>query len=172
MANTHTLIQALTSMSGSTTVSFTSIPQTYTDLLIVLNARANGYNGSEIYLKFNDSTTSYASKFLWKDGNTLSLVSSTLGISTSIFAGIITGSTQGGSNSYGSGQIYIYRYTDAVTKYCNADIASERSSTSDTWYTMSSGSWSNNAAITKIDIVCSHTFLGTSSAYLYGIKNS
>ena len=158
-------------MSGSTTASFTNIPQTYTDLLIVLNARANGYNGSEIYLKFNDSTTSYASKFLWKDGNTSSLVSGTLGISTSIFAGIVTGS-QGGSNSYGSGQIYIYRYADSVTKFCNADIASERTSTSDTWYVMSSGNWTNNAAITKIDIVCSHTFLGTSSAYLYGVKNS
>ena len=171
MANTHTLIQALTSISGSTTASFTNIPQTYTDLLIVLNARANGYNGSEVYLKFNDSTTSYAGKFLWKDGATNALASSTLGISTSIFAGIITGS-QGGSNSYGSGQIYIYRYTDAVTKYCNADITSERTSTSDSWLTMSSGGWSNNAAITKIDIVCSHSFLGTSSAYLYGIKNS
>jgi hypothetical protein len=158
-------------MSGSTTASFTNIPQTYTDLLIVLNARANGFNGSEIYLKFNDSTTSYSSKFMWKDGNTTSLVSGTLGISTSIFAGIITGA-QAGTNSYGSGQIYIYRYTDAVTKFCNADIASERSSTSDTWYTMSSGGWSNNAAITKIDIVCSHSFLGTSTVYLYGIKNS
>ena len=50
---------------GSATVSFTSIPATYTDLLVKLSARGSGVNSNEIRLTFNSNTSSYSNKTLY-----------------------------------------------------------------------------------------------------------
>ena len=62
---------------GATSMSFTSIPNTYTDLVIKISARgtdnsSNGWNQGAI--TFNSSTTGYSSKLLLGRGD-LSAVS-------------------------------------------------------------------------------------------------
>jgi len=44
MANTYTLIEAKTLGSSTASVTFTSIPQTYTDLAVLLSVRQDTAN--------------------------------------------------------------------------------------------------------------------------------
>jgi len=60
MAATYTPISTYTLSSGATTVSFTSIPSIYTDLVLVANCTYNG--STNWYLRFNNDSNSYYSK--------------------------------------------------------------------------------------------------------------
>ena len=63
-SNTYTLIEKIVvGAAGASSITFTSIPQTYTDLKVVASARNTG-NGSGQYLTFNGSSTSYSAKRL------------------------------------------------------------------------------------------------------------
>lgn len=170
MANTYELIASNTSFAGGTAVSFTSIPNTYTDLVLHLNARASGYNGSDIIMVLNELGSGYAGKYIMKDGNSTTLTYGTSG-SSAIYSGIIPG-TQAGSNAYGSGTFYFPNYTSSTGKTVRIDMVSERNG-NDQWLTALSGYSSNTSAISTIRITSNAgNFLGSSTAYLYGIKNS
>jgi hypothetical protein len=168
MANTYTLIASNTSYSGGTALTFNSIPDTYTDILLVMSPRGNGFNGTELYLTFNSNTSSYSGKYMWKDGNTASVTSANNNSNNSLI-GIIPG-TQAGSNVYGSVQVYVPNYAGSTNKSFSVDSASERNG-ADQWLFLGAGLWSNSAAITSVTITASANYLGDSTAYLYGIKS-
>lgn len=72
MPNTYEAI-ATVSVTGSTTdlISFTSIPSTYTDLILVCNARSqrSGNTTSELYTYINsDSASNYSRTRIWSNG--------------------------------------------------------------------------------------------------------
>jgi hypothetical protein len=169
MANTMTLIKSLTSLDGQSSADFTSIPQTYTDLYILICARGNGYNGTDVTIKFNGSSSGYSGRFVWKDGNTTALTSSVSG-STAGYLGVMPG-TQAGSNAYGTEKVYIPNYTSGTSKQATYEFTSERMGP-DTWIGFGNVVSSVSAALTSISIVPSANFLGSSTVYLYGIKNS
>ena len=56
MAKTYEPIATTTTTSNATTVSFTSIPQTYTDLILVYNGGLSGFD--YIYSQYNSDTGS------------------------------------------------------------------------------------------------------------------
>lgn len=73
MASTYTPIATVT-ITGSTTdlVAFNSIPSTYTDLILVCNARSQrtGYTTSELYTYINnDSASNYSRTRIWSNGS-------------------------------------------------------------------------------------------------------
>lgn len=73
---TYTPIATQTLASATTTVTFSSIPQTYTDLVLVSNSKNASGGDSGLTLKFNTDTstsgTNYSSTFLYGDGSAAS----------------------------------------------------------------------------------------------------
>jgi len=56
MATTYTLISSVTVGSGgAATMTFSSIPQTYTDLLVRVSARNTSTSGSGLNMRFNST---------------------------------------------------------------------------------------------------------------------
>ena len=73
MAITYEPIATQTLSSNQTTVTFTSIPATYTDLVLVLNASYVTTFGTDFLVTFNsDSASNYSRTFLLGDGSAAS----------------------------------------------------------------------------------------------------
>ena len=178
MATTYEAIATVTVGSGgAANIEFTSIPATYTDLLIKVSARNNESDsaGGLFYVNFNNSTSNLSSKVLYAYGSGLGSLSST---ATSAIFGYIcsNGST---TSTFGNSEIYISNYASSNNKSVSVDAVNENNAT-DGRQNLVAGLWSNTAAITSIKLVsatissgsASGNFVQHSSATLYGIKNS
>jgi hypothetical protein len=172
MANTMKLISAVTVGSGGTTdITFSSIPNTYTDLVLQLSMR-NSRGASlvqEGLITFNGSTTGYSERIARGDGST---TISTSGSGANFY---LNGFPAGGvtSSVFGSASLYIPNYAGSSNKSISAEFVTENNATNAYLY-MNSMLWSNTSAITSINIAAgsTYTWLQHSTAYLYGIKNS
>ena len=173
MATANTFVQIGSTVTVSTSVSsieFTSIPATYTDLIIKYSARTDrsSYN-SDIYLQFNGITTAtYSFKRIYGDGT--SAVSDGLtNDAKGGFAGNATGSTATAS-TFGNSEIYIPNYAGSNAKSWSVDSVGENNATA-ALSTLQAGYWSGTAAITSIKIqdYNAANFVQYSTASLYGI---
>jgi len=173
MATTFTKIASVTvGAGGASTIDFTSIPQTFTDLKIVLSVRTTGsaVNFNDGALRFNsDSGSNYSTRFLLGDGSSASSSSA----STSY---IPFGPNQGSlttANTFTSFDGYIPNYTGSSFKSVSSDGTAENNATA-TRMTLTAGLWSSTAAITSINVFPGggYNFVQYSTATLYGIKNS
>jgi hypothetical protein len=170
MPNTYTLIEAKTLASATTTVSFTSIPQTYTDLVLKLSTRGTASGSGNAWqafqIGFNGVLTNRSFMFLGSTGSAA--------ISGSSASEIVGQAVEGSStaNTFAVGEIYIPNYTSSNFKSVSSDHATENNATAALMY-YTAGLWSNTAAITQIDFTpSSGDFAVNSTFYLYGIKNS
>jgi hypothetical protein len=168
MANTYTLISSVTVGSGgAASMEFTSIPSTYTDLLIKVSARTNrALTVDGIIISFNGSTSSFTGLYLEADGSTASSSTSTR-LAASAVGNTATASTFGNSN------IYIPNYTSSNNKSFSGDTVTENNAVA-ALIDVIAGLWSNSAAITSITLSPSigTLFSQYSTAYLYGISNA
>ncbi len=170
MPNTFTLISSVTVGSGgSANMSFTSIPNTYTDLCVKFSGRSStGFNAADIYLTLNGSSTSYTGKYLMKDSSDATPVSST-SATTKFLVGFVP-ATQATASAFGSAEIYIPSYTSSNNKSISVESVTENNANIQ-WIYMGSGLWSNSAEINEVTLTdASGTFAQHSTAYLYGIK--
>jgi len=171
MANTYTAIATVTVGSGgAATMAFSSIPATYTDLLIMLSLRAenSGSSGYDFYadMAFNGSTSTASFRRL---AGYITTVNSDN--AARLYAASFLGST-GTANTYGNAQVYIPNYAGSNNKSYSSESAAETNSTNN-YLDITAGLWSNAAAITSITFTPSAgDFEQYSSATLYGIKNS
>lgn len=171
MANTFIKIATVTVGSGgASSIEFTSIPQTYTDLLIVLSARSSAEN--EYYITFNGNTANYSSIYVYGNGSAGFSGSSPFG-STFAFLGSTNKSTTT-AQVFNNAEIYIGNYTSANHKALSSETAQENNATEAySWFT--AARWADTAAITSIQLDLQNapsTFVEYSSATLYGIKSS
>lgn len=167
---TYTLIQRTLLTSTTATISFTSIPQTYTDLIFLISARQNSYNYGGFYMKFNGSTvgTNVTAKRLY--GNAGSVANST---STEMTWVGTPGFT---ANSFSGGQIYIPNYTSSNNKSAWFEGSQESNQTAVT-NMLTAWLWSQTAAVTQVDFGVfdggfPDSFVQYSSISLYGISNA
>lgn len=169
MPNTYTLIaSSIVGSGGASTIDFTSIPQTYTDLCLKISARQGAENA--FTLKFNGSTSSYSTTRLQGDGATATSNTAS-GLTTAIR---VIGINPSGAtaNTFGNSEIYIPNYAGSAYKSVLHNGGNEDNSSS-IYMNLSAGSWSNTAAITSITLAPeAGTFVQYSNVYLYGIKNS
>jgi hypothetical protein len=169
MANTYTLISSVTVSSATNTISFTSIPQTYTDLLFKISGRFS-LDTASAFLRYNGTTTNGSSK--WLEGSGSSASSSTDGSNQYGPVHGVVNSTKT-ANTFGNAEIYIPNYTSSNNKSSSSDGVTENNATATTM-ALGANLWSNTAAITSIEIVgaASANFVQYSTAYLYGISNA
>jgi len=171
MANTMTLIQSVTVPSGgAASIDFTSIPSTYTDLVLKLSGRKDSGSFPNPALQFNgDTAANYKWRGLYGDSSTAASNNSTS--ATSILFGVMDGSSETAS-TFGSGEAYIPNYASSNQKSVSIEAVGETNGTPCYMY-MVAGLWTGTAAITSIKIVnASGNFIQYSTAYLYGVKNS
>jgi hypothetical protein len=173
MANTYTLIASNTVGSGGVaSVTFSSIPATYTDLVVKGSVRsALGGDNEELAFQFNsDTSTNYSYRRLLGFG---SGVNSANGSSVDIMtAGLINASTTTAS-TFASFEIYIPNYTSSNKKSSSVDTVSETNATV-AYASLTADLWTGTAAITSIKIFGANlaNLVQYSTFYLYGIKNS
>jgi hypothetical protein len=168
MANTFTKIASVTVGSGgASTIDFTSIPNTYTNLIVKLSARNTAASGL-VYYSFNGNTSSRTARLLYGDG---SAAGSVLYDNTDPRAMVMNESGYT-ANSFSNGEMYILNYAGSNNKGWSSDSVQETNATTAYSYLMA-GLWSNTSAITSITF---STFTGNfaqySTATLYGINNS
>jgi hypothetical protein len=173
MANTYTLIQAQTLASAAATITFSSIPATYTDLMLRLSARKSG-GGDTFKVQFNsDTATNYSNTTL--TGNS-SAASSTRNTSQVYVRAYGANESTFTANTFGSSEVYIPSYLVSQNKPIGIfGVTENNSAAADaSFVNASAGLWRNTAAITSIVITdpAAGNFVTGSSFYLYGIKNS
>jgi hypothetical protein len=169
MANTYIQIGSTVTVGsgGAASIDFTSIPATYTDLVLKLSARATSTT-IDVKINFNSTTTGYSRRNLNGNGSTVSSSSA-----SDAWIGAIDGSNQF-TDTFSNTEIYIPNYASANNKSYSVDSTAEDNATL-AFATLIAGLWSNTAAITSISLSAlagSLTFAEYSTASLYGIKNS
>ena len=174
MPSTYTLISSNVLSSTASSVTFSAIPSTYTDLVVRVTARTN-YGAISDYMQiyFNGSTAAnYSDTTLWGDGaSVFSLRNSNANLSEAS----TMSANNATANTFGSAEIYIPSYTASQNKPIGAFGVAESNTTSfgSSFGIVADASlWRSTAAITSITLDAYGTYQIGSSFYLYGIKNS
>ena len=169
MPDTFIKIASVTVGSGgAATISFSSIPSTYTDLCLKLSSRANATGGPtwhDVNVTLNGSGT-YSTRNLYGDGSTAGSFNDTT-ITVRIVSNTAT------SNTFGSAELYIPNYAGSNQKSASSDMVSENNGTQ-AYAGIAAQLFTSTAAITSITLTPtgSFNFMQYSTATLYGIKNS
>jgi hypothetical protein len=172
MATTYEAIATVTVGSGgAANIEFTSIPATYTDLLLKLSLRcsASGSVGRRTQLRFNGAANDNNLTFrrLYSDGNTAGSDSG----STGHVAWMPDASAT--ANTFSNIEVYIPNYAGSNNKSFSADGVMENNASTNYWG-LFADLWSNSAAINAIKIyeVDGNNLGQYSTATLYGIRSS
>lgn len=154
---------------GASSITFSSIPQTYTDLRVVVSPRVSGSASPSLWMDINETTSNYSGRFI--SGNGASAGSGTRSYAH-IDCGVVNYSTTT-SSTFSSHDIYIPNYTSSNNKSISIDVVQESNATTAYMYLLA-GLWSNSAAITKLVFTAedASNFAQYSTATLYGIKQS
>ena len=165
MANTYSLIASSTVGSGGAAfIQFTSIPQSYTDLVVFMSGRST--TGSpDAGLQFNgEGSSNISSRYMFSvDG---SITSGSSGSYIALVGLPKSGTT---SNTFGNVTIHIANYTSSQQKAISVESVTENMSSSETFLTLTAGVYSSSSAVSSLKLT--GDFAQHSSAYLYGIKN-
>jgi hypothetical protein len=169
VAYTYELIASTTVGSGgASAINFTSIPGTFTDLVLKLSIRSEGTSTTAALLRLNGSSSSGIIKGIEGNGASVSSWNDTSSYAGNIVPGNYT------SNTFCNNEIYIPNYTSSSNKHSSVDSVTENNSTIYALQNFQANRWANTAVVTSITISPNGTdeFAEYSTAYLYGIKNS
>jgi hypothetical protein len=152
---------------GAASIDFISIPQTYTDLTLVISARYTaGFEREQLNVRFNgDTGSNYTSRVL--EGTDTTASSRTVASSPS-FWGYAPGNAATAS-TFGNSQYVIPNYTGSTQKAVSIDVVTETNGALNR-AALIAGVWTGTSAITSITVfnASALTFAQYSTAYLYG----
>ena len=181
MAVTHILIETVSLSSSQAVVTFNSIPQTYTDLVVfsTLRSTSTTSNTTEYDVlgwQFNSSTSGYATRQFIGNGSTPTAETNGTTTVGGVTYGRLTAyginNSLNTASSFSSLRMYIPNYAGSANKSWLSEYSNESNASART-QEMIAGSWSNTAAITSISFgLVIGSFVQYSSFSLYGIKNS
>ena len=144
--STYTPIATYTLASAASSQAFTSIPSTYTDLVLVMNLKGSTTN---LYpaLQFNSDTgTTYSVTYLTGNGT-----SATSGRTSGSNYAYITGSTVMSNTDFNFNSITnVQNYANSTTN--KTAITRNNNAASATEATVNL--WRSTSAITRIDVLC------------------
>jgi hypothetical protein len=162
--STYSQIATTTLGSAAASYTFSSIPQTYTNLVIVYNgkyASANGQMGVQIN---GDTGTNYSNTFLYGSGSAVSSGRDTGN------TGMVLGFTAS-ANVDNMVLLQFINYSNAKTF---KTVLSRSNTATSGGVSANVGLWRNTSAITSIKLYVypSYNFVAGSTFTLYGIKGA
>lgn len=171
MPITYQVIASNTLATSVASVTFSSIPDTYTDLLIKMSCRTTGAGSfaAAWLVTFNSTSSGYSNT--WMRGNGATSVSQRYSNTTSLNGGWenASGAT---ASTFDSSEILIPGYVASRNKPILISNITETNATT-AYIIGNSGLWRDTTAISSIQISPSAGSWDTgSSFFLYGIKNS
>jgi hypothetical protein len=168
MPNTFELIASVAVGSGgAANIEFTSIPSTYTDLVLNLTGRFSSGSGFSV-IELNGSAANFSNRILEGNGSSASSFVS----GNTNYAGALDGSGDT-ANTFSSAQYYIPNYAGSTNKSISFEAVNETNGTT-AYIDLGALLWSQTAAINAIRLK-THTganYAQYSTAYLYGVKNA
>jgi hypothetical protein len=158
------IAEVVVGSGGAASIDFTSIPGTYTDLLLVLSTRCtNSAVTGPIYMSFNGATSNRSARTL--NGTGSSVGSYTI---SDNFLFDTVGNTAT-SNTFNSSNIYIPNYAGSANKSFSVDTVNENNVTASN-QVLEAGLWSSTASIASISITSTgFNLMQYSTATLYGV---
>ena len=161
MAATYKLISSVTVSTATNTISFTSIPQTYTDL--VIKASLRGSTATTTFAVQVNGTTITSVIRLFGGGNFTAADSfNEHYINPSDFT----------SNTFGNTDLYFPNYATSINKTYGVDSVGENDEVQ-AYMNFASNLTNITDPITSINLLrTSGNFVQYSTAYLYGISNA
>lgn len=171
MPSSRQLISSQVLGSTTATVTFSSIPGTYKDLILKISARTGRTDPDYILLTFNSDTTSsgttYSDTYMLGSGSAATSGRDSSG--ATIYDVGIPGVNQT-SNTFSSTEIYIPSYTASDNKpFSSFSVTENNATAADIW--VGANLWKNTAAITQINMKAVSSFVAGSSFYLYGLAS-
>lgn len=160
------LLQKITLNANAANVTFSNIPQTYTDLMLSVSARTNrSLEVDGLYPRFNGdtNTANYSTRRVY--GNGSSAVSDTTRDGV-LFA---TGATAT-ANTFGNSTLYIPNAFGSTAKAMLCQASSENNATA-AYPGLTAALWTGTAAISSMSLTpeVGTAFIAGSTFYLYGI---
>ena len=165
MASTYNVINTQTLSSATATVTFASIPSTYTNLVIVANVSGPTSGIESFRMRYNsDSGTNYSTTWMRGDGSSAS--SGKENSNTALIAGRV--GNQSGMMSVNTIQIANYANTTTY-KTMLVRSSAPQSTAGEAWTNV--GLWRSTAAISSIALYLDTSNMSSGSTFtLYGIK--
>ena len=171
MANTYKALSTVTvGAGGAASISFTNIPQTYTDLVVKTSFRSAGATNDTI-ITTNGLSGSNSSRVLYGGSGSTASFSSTSAINGLTISSSFTAS------SFTNGELYIPNYvSNANLKSSSLDDAQEQNvaTSGSTYMYLGAGLFAGTAPITTLTITPGSgiSFAQYSTATLYGVFNA
>ena len=166
MASTMVALQTVTvGAGGASTITFSSIPQTYTDLVVKISARVTTGDFVNISYRYNSSSVSYSGRGIYGTGSNVASYN-TATTENDIF---LTPSSAQTANTFSNQEIYIPNYTGSNSKSSSVDSAGETNNTT-SYSGLLANLWSNASPVTSLTIfTSSSSFIQYSTFTLYGV---
>jgi hypothetical protein len=164
MAFTYSKLASTTvGAGGASTITFSNIPQNYTDLVLKLSGRTSeSYNYASYTINLNGSAAGFTGKDLYGIGTNPGSANRT-----------VTYYNLNGSpstvNTFSNIEMYFPNYAGATNKSFSMDAISEDNSNLNN-ASLIAGLWSNITAINRITLTGTNNFVQYSTATLYGIR--
>lgn len=164
MAITYTAIATTTvGAGGAANITFSSIPGTYTDLVVKFSLRNT--DGRNISINLNGSTSSRSYRLVYGTGSAAGSESGSI-----MFAYANAPATT--ASTFSNGEAYIPNYAGSNNKSMSVDSIEENNGAT-AYSVLSANLWSDTSAVTSVVLVPSAgNFVQYSTATLYGIKNT
>lgn len=141
------LIETKTLLSDASVISFTSIPQDATDLVVLMSVRTTQVisSWSDVILRFNGSTTNYSTRNLYSDsgGGAGPLAETSLTMRISMASNT--------ANTFASNQAYIPNYAGSTAKSLSIENVQETNGAT-AFNAIIAGLWNDTSAITSLSL--------------------
>jgi len=171
------LIASATGTGSSNTITFSSIPSTYTSLQIRFRAKDTfvADNGGQAYIQFNsDTTSSYNSHRIYGNGATVTASSQSGPSATATYSAPLSIARSGAAvntNTISVGIIDIHDYANTSRNKTIRWFNGFDNNDTNGIVALASGLWRSTSAITSISIFSPSTAWTTNTRFaLYGMK--
>ena len=156
------LIETKTLGTAAASIEFTSIPQTFTDLVVKVSARGDVGN-TAVKIQFNNSTSNLSTRYLYGSGSAAQSFSD----ASNIY--LYANSSSYTSSTFANSEVYIPNYSGSTNKSVSVDAVTENNATAADM-AIFAGRWADTSAITSIKLIPnSGNFVTGSTVSLYGI---
>lgn len=169
---TYVALQKTVLTGTQASVTFSAIPSTYTDLVIMISARSDrsAQYLDPIKIRFNGASadTNLTSRQIYGVGTSAGSQSNAYALVGYATAAATT------SNTFANIEVYIPNYAGSTNKPISSTSANEDNSAGNNEIDAIAGLWSSTNAITSITLLpnTGPNFVSGSRFDLYGIKNS